>query len=138
MLDWNGLIDEYGPMVVRISWRILGHAADVEDNVQDVFLEAFCLQKREEVRHWGGLLRRLATVGALARLRRRRHETSLDLVASGYRQGQFDYLTLLTAQRTYFRVNLAYLESLRQFHTSRVAIEGLLLSGGLQKGGGAE
>jgi RNA polymerase sigma-70 factor (ECF subfamily) len=81
MLDWSALIDEYGPMVVRISWRILGHAADVEDNVQEVFLDAFRLQKREEVRHWGGLLRRLATMGALARLRRRRHETSLDLVA---------------------------------------------------------
>ena len=80
IVDWNALIDEYGPMVVRISWRILGHAADVEDNVQEVFFEAYRLQGREVVRHWGGLLRRLATVAALARLRRRRHETSLDLI----------------------------------------------------------
>jgi RNA polymerase sigma-70 factor (ECF subfamily) len=78
MVDWNALIDEYGPMVVRISWRILGRGADVEDNVQEVFFEAFRLHRREAVRQWGGLLRRLATVGALARLRRRRRESSLE------------------------------------------------------------
>jgi outer membrane protein, heavy metal efflux system len=61
-------------------------------------------------------------------------KTSLELVRAGYRQGQLDYLTLLTAQRTYFRVNLTYLESLRQYRTSSVAIEGLLLSGGLRDG----
>jgi cobalt-zinc-cadmium efflux system outer membrane protein len=57
---------------------------------------------------------------------------SLDLVRSGYEQGEFNYLELLTAQRTYFRVNLAYLESLREFWISRVRIEGMLLTGGLQ------
>lgn len=58
-------------------------------------------------------------------------KASLDLVRSGYRQGEHDYLTLLTAQRTFFRVNLAYLESLLEYHTSSVSIEGFLLSGGL-------
>jgi RNA polymerase sigma-70 factor (ECF subfamily) len=86
MVDWNALIDQYGPMVIRVSWRILGHGADVEDNVQEVFLDAFRLQKRERVRHWGGLLRRLATVGALAKLRRRRHESSLDMVCPPARE----------------------------------------------------
>jgi outer membrane protein, heavy metal efflux system len=57
---------------------------------------------------------------------------SLDLVRSGYEQGEFNYLELLTAQRTYFRVNLAYLESLREFWINRVRIEGMLLTGGLQ------
>jgi cobalt-zinc-cadmium efflux system outer membrane protein len=56
---------------------------------------------------------------------------SLDLVTAGYRQGEFPYLTLLTAQRTYFRVSLTYLESLRNLRASAVTIEGLLLSGGL-------
>jgi cobalt-zinc-cadmium efflux system outer membrane protein len=65
-------------------------------------------------------------------------QASLDLVRTGYRQGQFDYLTLLTAQRTFFRMNLAYLESLRQWRLGHVAIEGLLLSGGLQRGPGGE
>jgi cobalt-zinc-cadmium efflux system outer membrane protein len=61
---------------------------------------------------------------------------SLDLIVSGYRQGEFPYLTLLTAQRTYFRVNLTYLESLRDLRTSMIAIEGLMLSGGLGPEGG--
>jgi RNA polymerase sigma-70 factor (ECF subfamily) len=81
MVDWNALIDQYGPMVVRVSWRILGHGSDVEDNVQEVFCEAFQLHQRGTIRHWGGLLRRLATLGALARLRRRRHESPLDELA---------------------------------------------------------
>ena len=38
-------------------------------------------------------------------------------------------------QRTYFRVNLAYLESLRELWISTVQIEGLLLTGGLEAPG---
>lgn len=60
-------------------------------------------------------------------------KASLELIQGGYRQGEFDYLKLLTAQRTYFRVNLACLESLLQYHLGRVTIEGLLLSGGLDQ-----
>jgi outer membrane protein, heavy metal efflux system len=56
---------------------------------------------------------------------------TLALVASGYQQGEFSYLNLLTAQRTYFRSNLAYLESLLQLRSAQVEIEGLLLSGSL-------
>ena len=50
----------------------------------------------------------------------------------GYREGEFGYLELLTAQRTFFGANLAYLESLQQLWTQSVELEGLLLSGGLQ------
>jgi RNA polymerase sigma-70 factor, ECF subfamily len=78
MIDWDALIDEHGPLVVRISWRILGNASDVEDNVQEVFLNAYRLQATEPVRHWRGLLRRLAALGALARLRRHRKNVPLD------------------------------------------------------------
>ncbi len=60
-------------------------------------------------------------------------KASLELIQEGYRQGEFDYLKLLTAQRTYFRVNLACLDSLLQFDLGRVSIEGLLLSGGLDQ-----
>jgi RNA polymerase sigma-70 factor (ECF subfamily) len=75
------LIDECGPMVVGISWHILGNSADVEDNVQDVFLEACRIHERTPIRHGRGLLRRLATFGALAKLRRRRHHSPLEEVA---------------------------------------------------------
>ncbi|HJS06026.1 MAG TPA: TolC family protein [Pirellulales bacterium] len=58
--------------------------------------------------------------------------TSLDLVTRGYRNGESPYLTLLEAQRTLSRTNLAYLSALEQLWASKTAIEGLLLSDGLQ------
>jgi len=58
---------------------------------------------------------------------------SLDLVRLGYEQGEFGYLEMLTAQRTYFRVNLAYVESLRQLWTNTARIEGMLVTGGLER-----
>jgi cobalt-zinc-cadmium efflux system outer membrane protein len=59
-------------------------------------------------------------------------KASLQLVTEGYQKGEFDYVNLLTAQRTYFRNNLAYLESLRSLKIAAAEIEGLLLTGGLQ------
>jgi RNA polymerase sigma-70 factor, ECF subfamily len=78
--DWDRIVREHGSMVFGIAWRILGHAADTEDVVQDVFLEAYRL-RAGTVRHWGGLLRRLAACRALDRLRQRRAHGSLDGVA---------------------------------------------------------
>jgi outer membrane protein, heavy metal efflux system len=60
-------------------------------------------------------------------------QTSLDLVAAGYRHGEFNYVTLLTAQRTFFQVNLAYVEAVRDLRWASVAIEGNLLGGSLQQ-----
>jgi outer membrane protein, heavy metal efflux system len=54
---------------------------------------------------------------------------SLDLVTVGYRQGEFNFLTLLTAQRTYFQTNLAYLSAVRELRESTIVIEGLLITG---------
>jgi cobalt-zinc-cadmium efflux system outer membrane protein len=57
---------------------------------------------------------------------------SLDLANLGYRQGEYNYLFLLTAQRTYFQTNLAYLDALRELRAAATAIEGNLLDGSLQ------
>jgi len=57
---------------------------------------------------------------------------SWDLISLGRREGEFGYLTLLTAQRTYFSVNLDYLAHLRALWAQSVELEGMLLSGGLQ------
>jgi outer membrane protein, heavy metal efflux system len=59
-------------------------------------------------------------------------QSSLDLVNAGYKQSQFSYLNLLTAQRTYFQTNLAYLEAILQLRESSVEIDGMLLRGSLQ------
>ncbi|MCC7084773.1 MAG: TolC family protein [Pirellulales bacterium] len=59
-------------------------------------------------------------------------KTALDLVTQGYKQGEFSYLILLTAQRTYFQTNLSYLDALRDLRESTVELEGMLLRDSLQ------
>ncbi len=81
MTDWDRIVREYGPLVFTTAWRILGHAADTEDVVQEVFLQVHQLQQTHPVRHWAGLLRRLAACRALDRLRQRRTTVSLNGLA---------------------------------------------------------
>ena len=76
--DWDRIVREHGPTVFGTAWRILGHAADTEDVVQDVFLEAHRLRAAEKVRCWSGWLRRLAACRAIDRLRQRRPIESLN------------------------------------------------------------
>ena len=78
MTDWNRIVREQGPMVFGTAWRILGHAGDAEDVVQDVFLEVHRLWTARPVRSWPGLLYRLASCRALDRLRQRKKTISLD------------------------------------------------------------
>ena len=78
MTDWERIVREQGPMVFGAAWRILGHAGDAEDVVQDVFLEVHRLWTARPVRSWAGLLHRLATCRALDRLRQRKKTVSLD------------------------------------------------------------
>jgi len=61
-------------------------------------------------------------------------EASLKLTNSGYKQGEYSYLAVLTAQRTFFQTNLTYLDGLRELRASATAIEGNLLSDSLQAG----
>ena len=78
MTDWRSVVDDHGPRLFRLVLRILGHVADAEDVVQEVFCEAYRLEQVEQVRNWNGLLRRLAVHRALDRLRRRRATVPLD------------------------------------------------------------
>jgi RNA polymerase sigma-70 factor, ECF subfamily len=76
--DWERIVREHGPRVFGIAWRILGHAADAEDVVQEVFLQVHQLHRTRPVRYWGAFLRRLAACRALDRLRQRRATVPLD------------------------------------------------------------
>jgi outer membrane protein TolC len=60
---------------------------------------------------------------------------ALDLTRTGYEQGEFSYLELLTAQQTFSRTNLAYVSRLRELWLATVQIDGMLLSGGLEAPG---
>jgi RNA polymerase sigma-70 factor (ECF subfamily) len=75
------MIRQYGPMVWRTVFRVVGGgaqwkgpAAEVEDCFQEVFLAALEIGRRETVHNWEGLLRRIGTARALDVLRRRVRE----------------------------------------------------------------
>ncbi len=81
MTDWDRIVREHGSTVFATAWRILGHSADTEDVVQEVFLQAHQMAQGEEIRSWEALLRRLAACRALDRLRQRRRHLTLDGVS---------------------------------------------------------
>lgn len=81
MTDWDRIVRDHGPVVFATAWRILGHAADTEDVVQEVFLQAHQMQQEQEVRCWEALLRRLAACRALDRLRQRKANVSIEGLA---------------------------------------------------------
>lgn len=64
-----------------------------------------------------------------------RAKKSIDLVTRGYEAGQLDFLSLLTSQRTYIRVNLTYLDALAELRAASTLIDGQLLSDSLQTEG---
>jgi len=71
MTDWEAVVGEHVQIVRRTVYRLVGNHADAWDCVQETFLEAVKIDRREPVRNWPALLRRLATVRALDLLRAR-------------------------------------------------------------------
>ncbi len=85
MTDWQGIINEYGPTVWRIVYRLLGDDADAADCFQETFISALEVSQRQRVRSFSALLTRLATARAIDRLRQRfpkaqLHPDAVDLV----------------------------------------------------------
>ena len=76
MTDWSQVVQQHGPIVWKTVYRILNHEADAADCFQNAFVSAWELSRAEAVRNWAGLLKRLATVRAIERLRQRRREAS--------------------------------------------------------------
>lgn len=62
-------------------------------------------------------------------------QENLNLSTEGYQLGEFDFLRVLTARRSYFEANLAYINALTELRQTEVRIEGLLLTGGLDEVG---
>ena len=76
--DWETIVRRHGPMVFRVACRIVGDVQEAEDVGQEVFLELHKLLGNRRVASCNGLLRRMAVVRALDRLRRRSRHLSLD------------------------------------------------------------
>ncbi|QDU07208.1 TolC family protein [Gimesia aquarii] len=56
---------------------------------------------------------------------------NLELTNEGYRQGEFEFLRVLTARRTFFEATQSYVSSLIALRQAEIGISGLLLTGGL-------
>ena len=71
--DFDAVFRRYSPYVARVALRLLGHDAEVDDLVQDVFLEAHRgLEQLREPAALRGWLSRICVRRATRRLRRRR------------------------------------------------------------------
>jgi len=53
-------------------------------------------------------------------------QSSFDAVSNGYRDGKFDYLQVLDAQRTLFEARSRYVESLAAYHKASADVERLI------------
>jgi RNA polymerase sigma-70 factor, ECF subfamily len=83
MTDWDAVVRQHAAAVERTVYRLVGNHADAWDCIQDTFLEAVKIDRREDVRNFSALLRHLATVRALDLLRmryrqRNRHSSDAD------------------------------------------------------------
>jgi RNA polymerase sigma-70 factor (ECF subfamily) len=72
VIDWDRIVADHGPTILRLACRILGRSPDAEDAVQEAFLQVYRTGQEQAVESWGGLLRCVVVHRALDRLRRRR------------------------------------------------------------------
>jgi len=73
--DWSEIVQQHGPIVWQTVYRLLSNEADAADCFQNAFMAALEVSRTQTVRNWPGLLKRLATTSALARLRQRHRES---------------------------------------------------------------
>lgn len=52
--------------------------------------------------------------------------SAFDATGQGYREGKFEYLVVLDAQRTFFEVRVRYIEALAGYHKARADVERLI------------
>lgn len=77
MADWQTIVDQNRSMVWHSVYRILGHADDAADCFQETFINALELSRKEPVKNYSALLRRIALSRALDRLRRRARQKTV-------------------------------------------------------------
>jgi RNA polymerase sigma factor (sigma-70 family) len=88
-VPWNQIVAEHGEVLFRVAFRVLRNAHDAEDVTQEVLLEAYQMSQLPDP----GLLRRMATLRAIDRLRRRVNSHGLDVGIRDHRCRSPDQLT---------------------------------------------
>ena len=71
MTNWSEIVRQHGMLVWKTAFRILNNETDVGDVYQNAFFSAWKFSQKKPVQNWPGLLRRLATIESLKRLRQR-------------------------------------------------------------------
>jgi RNA polymerase sigma-70 factor, ECF subfamily len=71
MTDWEAVVSQHTGIVRSTVYRLVGNHDDAWDCVQETFLEAVRIDRREHVRDWASLLKHLATARSLDLLRAR-------------------------------------------------------------------
>ena len=77
MIDWSSTIEEYGPRVWNIVYRIQGNQADASDCFQEVFVTAVQTSRRQTIRNMEAFLARVATQRGIDLLRKRKPQFKL-------------------------------------------------------------
>ncbi len=77
MDQWQQIVARHSGSTFETAYRLLGDAADAGDCMQEAFVAAVKLSRRQEVRNWPGLLNRLAAARAIDMLRRRTRNDAL-------------------------------------------------------------
>jgi RNA polymerase sigma-70 factor (ECF subfamily) len=81
MPDWAEILSRDGPAAWRAAYRIVGNRADADECFQEACLAALNISRRQNVRQWSALLRRLAAARAMDRLRQRQRRRAREQVA---------------------------------------------------------
>jgi RNA polymerase sigma-70 factor (ECF subfamily) len=68
------IVRRHGSMVWATVFRVVGREADAADCFQQTFVAALEMGRREKIRTWEGMLKRVATTKGLDALRRRIRE----------------------------------------------------------------
>lgn len=71
MEDWQSIVSRHQAMVWQTVHRLVGQEADAADCFQETFLAAVEYARKQPVKNWAGLLKRIAITKALDRLRHR-------------------------------------------------------------------
>ena len=78
-MDWSQLLEAHGRIVWRTVYRLVDDEAEAADCFQETFVAALEYSRSHTIRNWPGMLKRLATAKAIARLRRRRRTAAVKL-----------------------------------------------------------
>ncbi len=78
MTDWQTVVGRHAVRMWQTAYRLLSDHDDAADCVQDAFLAALEVARKETVENWGALLARLVTCRALDQLRRRMRRAAVE------------------------------------------------------------